>query len=130
MQAAKTMWETFHSSVQARSLCSVYNCMGMVFASRRTDIDPNHLRMILADDGYHQLTHKKDLQRGDIVVYEDHNKTVSHVGIVADIRPNFSDASRVVTVLSQWGGDGEYFHLVEAVPFQLGQPSEYWTDRI
>ena len=130
MQAAKTMWESFHSSVQARSLSSVYNCMGMVFASRRTDIDPDHLRMILADDGYHQLMRKEDLHFGDIVVYEDHNKTVSHVGIVADIRPNFSDASQVVTVLSQWGGDGEYFHLIDAVPPQLGQPSEYWTDRI
>ena len=129
MQSAKSTMEGIHPSVRSGSLSSIYNCMGMVFASRRTDVDPQYLPMILADDDYRQVQDEKDLRCGDIVVYKDHSGTVSHVGIVADIRANLSEASWEVTVLSQWGGDGEYFHLADAVPYLLGKPSEYWTDR-
>ncbi len=27
------------------------------------------------------------------------------------------------------GADGEYFHDASDVPYLLGKPSEYWTDR-
>ncbi len=32
-------------------------------------------------------------------------------------------------VLSKWGADGEYFHDLTDVPYLLGRPAEYWTDR-
>jgi hypothetical protein len=34
-----------------------------------------------------------------------------------------------VECLSQWGGDGEYFHLDSNVPHWLGKCSEFWTER-
>ena len=43
LQAAKDMFETSHDTVKARSLTGVYNCMGLVFGSRRTWIDPDEM---------------------------------------------------------------------------------------
>ena len=103
----------------ARSMSSLYNCMGMVFASRRTCIEPEHLPMILNDDEYRRVANKGDLQRGDIVVYRDDDGEVSHVGIVADVTTDPAKATWDVLVLSQWGRHGEYFHLDEDVSFEV-----------
>lgn len=129
LRVAKEMWETAHPSAQARSLTGVYNCMGMVFATRRTWIDPDELKMILEDDEYRQLSPNEHVVPGDIVVYKDGSGAVSHVGIVSEIRVDLAIAKREVRVLSQWGRDGEYFHRVNDVPQGLGSPSEFWTDR-
>ena len=119
-----------HSSARGRSLSNVYNCMGMVFASRRTWIEPEHLETILEDDEYQPVPNEGELRPGDVVVYRDHEDYISHVGIVAEVRPNIREATREIFVLSQWGQDGEYFHLAEDVNPLLGRPAEYWTDRI
>ena len=132
MQAAKAIMEKIHPSVRARSLSSIYNCMGMVFAARRTRVDPEHLEMMLADDEYRRVPDERHLERGDIVVYRDTEWKVSHVGVVVKVKPDLrttSEASWEVTVLSQWGADGEYFHLADSVHPSLGKPVEYWTDR-
>lgn len=128
MQAAKDLL-TQRQTVVNRSLDSQYNCMGMVFASRRTWVDPVHLEMILEDDGYHQIGSAEELQVGDVVLYQDDTGSTSHVGIVSETRTNLNDASRTITVLSQWGADGEYFHEMYDVIESLGKPSQYWTDR-
>ena len=128
MKAALEMVKGSHPSAKVRSLTSVYNCMGMVFASRRTWIEPEYLQMILQDDEYRQVR-RSELQRGDVVVYRDEHGEISHVGIVAEIRVNVKEADWEVTVLSQWGQHGEYFHLDEDVHQKLGKPTEYWTDR-
>ena len=130
MQSARDYVLKSHPDASARSLSSVYNCMGMVFASRRTWIDPDHLQMILQDDEYQRVSSKSELQPGDLVVYRDDKDLVSHVGIVAQVKTNIKEAAWEVYVLSQWGGDGEYFHLDKDVHPWLGEPSEYWTDRI
>ena len=111
-------------------MSSTYNCMGMVFASRRTWVDPEHLTIILEDDGYRPVANEGELQPGDVVIYRDDAGEVSHVGIVTKVRTNLLQASREITVLSQWGESGEYFHRVDDVHPGLGHPSEYWTDRI
>lgn len=129
MKAAMKLALDGHSSVVMRSLSSVYNCMGMVFASRRTWIDPEHLGMILKDDKYRRLTNDTEIEQGDVVVYRDDNETVSHVGIVVKVTTRLNEASIEVSVLSQWGADGEYFHLADDVNPALGSPAEYWTDR-
>lgn len=128
MQAAQAMILGAHPSAKVRSLNSVYNCMGMVFASRRTWVEPEHLKMILEHDAYQQVG-RNDLQRGDVVVYRDNQDEVSHVGIVYEVKVNLEEASLEVVVLSQWGHDGEYFHLDDDVNPMLGKPTEYWTDR-
>lgn len=118
-----------HPAIQVRSLSSAYNCMGMVFANRRTWIDPDNFRMIMEDDGYRRVPDESELRIGDVVVYRGENGDVSHVGIVTEIRTNVAQASREVFVLSQWGAYGEYFHRVDDVSPWLGKPQEYWTER-
>ena len=128
MQAARDLVLSKHPLAELRSLSATYNCMGLVFANRRTCIDPKHLQMILRDDGYTKTT-CKELQPGDIVVYRDDDGNATHVGIVFKIEINLIDADRKIIVLSQWGRDGEYFHPVNEVNELLGNPTEYWTDR-
>jgi len=40
------------SEHSVRSLDSSYNCMGMIFAARRTVLDTDVLHYIIDDDGY------------------------------------------------------------------------------
>jgi hypothetical protein len=103
--------------------------MGMVFASRRTWIEPEELQMVLEDDDYHRLSGPDHAVQGDIVVYRNAQGNVEHVGLVAIVNVNLSQAVREITILSQWGADGEYFHRVDDVPERLGTPAEYWSDR-
>jgi hypothetical protein len=129
LKAAKEMFENEHSTVRVRSLTSVYNCMGMVFGARRTCIDTDELPMILKDDEYRHLGSVNDVTNGDVVVYRDAGHRVTHVGLVSDVRLDIERGTPHITVLSQWGRDGEYFHRVDDVHQLLGTPSEYRTDR-
>jgi cell wall-associated NlpC family hydrolase len=104
--------------------------MGLVFASRRTWIDPEHLYQILADDEYQQLGGVAEAQPGDVVVYRGSDGQPSHVGIIWErnlIVPGQQEDP--VKVLSQWGADGEYLHDLSDVPLLLGTATEFWTDR-
>jgi hypothetical protein len=130
MNAAKLAHLAAHPKATARSLRSLYNCMGMVFASRRTWIDPEHLEMILEDDEYQRIVSEAELQLGDLVIYRGDNNQVTHVGIISMIDNNLETAIRRLFVLSQWGGDGEYFHEIHDVSPYLGTPAEFWTDRL
>ena len=130
MDARKEQVVNGNPERQVRSLSSTYNCMGMVFANRRTWVDPEHLPLILTDDGYRRVNAESDLQPGDVVVYRSESGEVSHVGIVSKVRTNLIEASREVQVLSQWGATGEYFHRVDDVSPSLGVPREYWTERV
>ena len=129
MDARKEQVLLSHPDIRVRSLRSDYNCMGMVFANRRTWIDPEHLQIILVDDGYRQANDETELQPGDVVVYRDDSGEVSHVGLVTEVRIDVAQASREIFVLSQWGRYGEYFHRIDDVNPWLGTPVEYWTDR-
>lgn len=129
MRAARDMVEGNHTTAKSRSLVSSYNCLGMVFATRRTWIEPDHLQMILDDDDYQLVSSESDVQPGDVVVYRNASGEVTHVGIVARKETEPRDATYKITVLSQWGKDGEYFHDINDINVLLGTPSEYWTDR-
>lgn len=129
MSAARELVLSSRPTARVRSLTSIYNCMGMVFATRRTTVLPDELEMILEDDDFRRISFEWELMAGDVVVYRDTTGFVVHVGLVAEIRTNLSDGSREVIVLSQWGADGEYFHRVDDVNPVLGSPAEYWTDR-
>ena len=102
--------------------------MGLVFASRRTWVDIDHLQTFLEDDGYRQIP-DSDLRMGDLVIYRDESGEPTHVGIVAQMSPYTPSHTRDVYVLSQWGRDGEYFHRIDDVNHNLGTPAEFWTDR-
>ena len=128
MKAAAEMHTASHSSAKLRSLSSEYNCMGMVFASRRAEIDVGELPTILQDDEYIEVAPNK-VERGDVLVYKDAALNPTHVGIVYSHSPNVCKANWDTTVLSQWGRDGEYFHSAADVSPLLGKPIEFWTDR-
>jgi hypothetical protein len=130
LRAASELWKKEYPNARLRSATAVYNCMGLVFASRRTWIDPVHLAAILKDDDYRKLAGPHEVQTGDIVVYLNReDRSASHVGVVVKIEPEIANASWNIMVMSQWGADGEYFHFVNDVPKLLGEPNQYWTDR-
>jgi len=130
LQAAKALWEKEHPQAKLRSSTSIYNCMGLVFASRRTWVDPEYIALILHGDEYQRVANIFDVKIGDIVLYKDNDgKDITHVGIVVEVIPEIITASFQFKVISKWGADGEYIHSTEDVPERLGHPSEYWTDR-
>ena len=118
-----------HPNAKVRSLSAEYNCVGMVFGARRTVIEPEHVPMILDEDGYRRIHGDGDLKLGDVVVYKDDNDEIGHVGIVICIKAICDPPKRDITVLSQWGLHGEYFHDIDDVEPDYGGRKEFWTDR-
>ena len=128
LRAAVALHRQAHPDARLRSITAVYNCMGLVFASRRTWIDTTCVAMILQQDGYRRVTELHALYPGDVVIYR-FSSEVSHVAVVIPMEPEISTASWKITVMSKWGADGEYIHDMEDVPPMLGKPLEFWTDR-
>jgi hypothetical protein len=112
-----------HPDAMLRSSTSTYNCMGLVFAARRTHIDVDLVEHFLVDDDWRKLEEKGDLRPGDLVLYL-RNGEPAHVGIVWNIA-----VLGEIMVLSKWGDAGEYFHELNDVPAYCGVASEYYTDR-
>lgn len=112
-----------------RSAASEYNCVGLVFASRRTWVDTDQLNKIFEEDEYRQIR-VEDAQPGDVIVYRDRDKQMVHVGILQNREPDVARAAWNLTVVSQFGADGEYIHEIADVVPLLGTPTEAWTDRI
>ena len=117
-----------HSSAKLRSASSTYNCMGMIFASRRSWIETDHLNLIFTDDDYTKLSSFIYAELGDIVVYYNDENAV-HVAIIIEITLDASIGQRNFRVLSQWGLACEWLHDIDDVPQELGIPKEVWTDR-
>ncbi len=110
-----------------RSVSShMYNCVGMVFANRRTWLNVERLTWILQQDGYRRTT-VGELHAGDIVVYTD-DETPVHVGLIICVHPPLGNILNI-RVLSKWGKDGEVEHRMQDVPSPLGKPSQFWTER-
>lgn len=126
--AAEAHTRAFPNNV-VRRLSATYNCLGLVFANRRTVIEDEHIRDILREDGYRQLSQPDEVTEGDVVVYLDRQQVPCHVGLVCRRILDAGTDRTGIKVLSQWGQDGEYLHDAEDVPDLLGKPSEFWTDR-
>ena len=107
-------------SWQHRSMRSTYNCVGMVFANRRTFVEPEEIPMILQDDEYVEVGREAEVTPGDVVVYESPmTGDIVHVGLVLAAEGVFE--TRKIRVLSQFGRAGEYIHDVRDVPEAYGQ---------
>ena len=116
------------SYLQIRSVSAhLYDCVGMVFANRRAWIDVEHLGQILTEDGYRQVP-IEELHAGDVVVYTLDKRRV-HVGLVTCVSPRLGSISNI-RVLSKWGKVGEVEHGLTDVPYYLGEPTEYWSERV
>ncbi len=130
LRAARQLWEGLFPDIRFRSISGTYNCVGLVVASRRVIVLPEHLERILTGDGYRRLRGPEEAEHGDVVVYQDEEGAEpTHVGIV--VRKNLiSHADEdTLTILSKWGRDGEYEHKSRCVPEVYGRPTQYWTDR-
>ena len=84
--------------------------------------------MILEDDGYYEIS-PVEVVPGDIVVYSKPPVVISHVALAVSNVPELSDGSSNIRVLSQWGRDGEYFHDYRDVPYWLGTPVKFYSER-
>jgi hypothetical protein len=87
----------------------IYNCHGMVFASRRTQIhESSEINKILMEDGYVEIKNDKDVLPGDIVLYLDlESGDILHSAIVI-IKPSENMGNPYV--LSKWGKWREVLH--------------------
>lgn len=114
---------------ELRSISGRYNCVGLVFASRRTAIDPDQLDLIYKEDGYRSVDGK--VIPGDVAVYRSSNTgDVTHVGIVLEVLPNLVDPDDTsYQILSKWGPAGEYVHDASNVLETLGVIAEFWREK-
>ena len=98
-----------------------YNCVGMVFCSRRASVDIEHVFDILTQDGYNKIS-KDELIPGDLVLYTFDDEP-SHIGMVSCV------SSFELLVLSKWGKDGEVEHDYKQVPEWLGTLTTFYSTR-
>lgn len=116
-------------SAKPRSITQTYNCIGMVFASRRAWLDTSHFNKILEDDGYRQLGGLNEAKTGDLIIYRL-NGEFTHVAVIINKEPVIVGSNEVrVWTLSQFGFDGEWIHPHDEVPEYCGTPVEYRTER-
>lgn len=88
------------------ALSPTYNCHGLTFASRRTQVDPSSIKMILEDDAYVELERRQALP-GDIIIYASEDGDITHSGIVVANEPPLYSPM----VCSKWGLGPEMIHL-------------------
>jgi hypothetical protein len=94
-------------AVRVSELCPVYNCHGLTFASRRTQVDEvgeTTIAKILEDDGFREVL-EPQARLGDVVVYYDDEGLAQHSGIVIS-----RDAMNVPKIWSKWGKGYEWIH--------------------
>lgn len=103
---------------------AAYNCHGLTFAARRTQIfDPSAVRMILKEDGYHQVAASAEVSAGDIVIYVDRpTGDITHSGIVVE---RGAGLPSIPKILSKWGACHEVVHPVNFNPY-MPASIEYW----
>ena len=65
---------------------------------------------------------------GDLLLYWK-GEEFTHVAVVVEHHPDFESGKFRTRVVSQWGADGEYLHNVDDVPYWLGKPKEFWSER-
>jgi hypothetical protein len=104
-----------------------YNCHGMVFASRRTNIPPTGLPNavdideILTRDQYEKIS--GPAQPSDIVVYRAASGEIEHTGFVSRI--DTLGSTLRIHIWSKWGALEEYEHPEAACPYDECKV-EYW----
>jgi hypothetical protein len=99
----------------------IYNCHGMVFASRRTGIyDSLSLQRILDEDGYTEVE-RGNVLPGDIIIYFDNTNDFEHSGLVVSWDKQLS----VPLVVSKWGKFAEVVHWGNQCPYNFANVHYY-----
>lgn len=95
----------------------IYNCHGLVFASRRTGIDRSDiLCTVLDDDGYTEIV-RDEVLPGDIILYYNEDGDIEHSGIVIT-KPDDMQL-RIPQVVSKWGRYKEVVHSANDCPYSF-----------
>jgi hypothetical protein len=112
------------NTTELREASGVYNCHGLVFASRRTnvrgidrDLDIDDL---LTRDGYQRVAGP---QVGNIIAYRDERGEIEHTGFVSAV--DTIGMQPVTWVWSKWGALGERLHKAEHCLYSPKR-IEYW----
>ena len=91
-----------------RPATPVYNCHGMVFASRRTKIwKPEEVAKIISDDGYEEISNLNNVRPGDVVVYYSDDGDAAHSAVVIQQPMKYLKNPKVI---SKWGSSFECIH--------------------
>jgi hypothetical protein len=102
-----------------------YNCHGLVFASRRTNIPPVGINVsiddLLDEDVYERVSPPPQI--GDIIVYRGRNGEIDHTGYVIGV--DSIGGTGIAVVWSKWGALGEYVHRETVSPYKECE-TEYW----
>ena len=120
-----------------KTACGLYNCFGLVWASRRTAIyDEPAVKNILQDDGYRELQNNESPSPGDVALYYDaQRKSILHVGLICELRQLYAGSEesrqRIPWILSKWNDtSGEVLHHFNEVPWQPNDFTvAFWTER-
>jgi hypothetical protein len=99
-----------------------YNCHGLVFASRRTNIDDsNEVKKILDKDDYMEIEPCNVLP-GDIIIYYAEDGDAEHSGIVISKPvPEFY----IPKIISKWGQLEEYIHMANDCSYNFSNAKYY-----
>lgn len=108
----------FPFAVFRSSPSPVYNCHGMSFACRRTNVDRSvDIRNILNDDQYHKITLKSTLP-GDLVLYINlEDGDIVHSGTIVGCKHEEGNISQI-SVVSKWGKFREVVHDLNDCPYK------------
>lgn len=112
-----------------------YNCVGLVWASRRTGIfDEDQIQLVFGDDGFRLVDISSErLFPGDLVAYWTSSppRHFIHVGLIMEFRSIAGlPGQSVPWVLSKMDAtSGEVAHGLRDVDFGLEFVVEYWTER-
>jgi hypothetical protein len=105
--------EKFESLGASRvnGVCPIYNCHGLTFGSRRTQVDwsPATIAMIIRDDGFEEIA-DRDVKVGNVVIYYGEDGKPEHSGIVVGKHGEFN----VPLIWSKWGKGHEWVHPLGA----------------
>jgi hypothetical protein len=106
-----------------------YNCHGLTFAARRTQIwNSAEVQKILNEDGYQEVQFA-DVSVGDIAIYRQDASLggeIDHSGIVVERGPPIHGLATEPWVLSKWGKGYEEIHLASFCPQGMGYKIEYY----
>ncbi|MBM3303001.1 MAG: hypothetical protein FJY85_24020 [Deltaproteobacteria bacterium] len=105
---------------------AMYNCHGLTFASRRTNIDRTPaIQDILADDRYEPVDPREALP-GDVVLYYSEEGEANHSGIVVEMPQDI----KVPIICSKWGTAGEVIHSLKRCPSAYGPTVKFFRCRL
>ena len=109
----------FTAAERLGEACPVYNCHGLTFASRRTQVTAA-VTPILGEDGFEKVE-ERNAQVGDIVIYADARGAVIHSGfVVGTDRVEIVQGSKptiIPRIWSKWGKGHEWVHPVGECPY-------------